>query len=238
MSTSESTILVIEDNNAVRNLITTTLDAFGYAFDYAENGAAAIRLAVTMQPDLYILDLGLPDMDGNEIIQKLRGWTDNPIIVVSARTEVKDKIEVLDAGADDYLTKPFSVEELLARIRAALRKRRPGGAFGEERSLYVNGGLKIDYSANCVWVEEEETRLTPIEYKLLCLLARNTGKVLTHNYILKEVWGSELESDTQSLRVFMATLRKKIEKQPSEPKYLQTHIGIGYRLIRISEEEN
>lgn len=228
------TILVIEDDHAIRNLLTTALQAYGYEFCYAENGAEGIRAAVARQPDLYILDLGLPDMDGVEIIRNVRSWSSNPIIIVSARSEVQDKIEALDAGADDYLTKPFSVEELLARIRVALRKMQPDS---QETQVFINGGLKIDYGANCVWVDGQEVHLTPIEYKLLTLLSRNAGKVLTHNYILKEVWASEMQSDTQSLRVFMATLRKKIEKNPSAPVYLQTHIGIGYRLIRMQEEQ-
>ena len=150
-----------------------------------------------------------------------------PIIIVSARSEDSDKVGALDAGADDYLTKPFSVEELLARLRVALRRvRYDSQRLKEESSIYVNGELKIDYAAGCVYVGEREVHLTPIEYKLLCLLAKNTGKVLTHNYILKEVWGNALASDTPSLRVFMATLRKKIEPVPSEPKYIQTHIGV------------
>lgn len=227
-------ILVIEDDRAVRNLITTTLQTAGHGFHHAATGAAALLEAVTLQPELYILDLGLPDMDGVEIIEKLRSWTQNPIIVVSARSEVEDKIQALDAGADDYLTKPFSVEELLARIRVALRKLDKGGAAADMR--FVNGGLVIDYDAAEVSVDGQPVHLTPIEYKLLSLLARNVGKVLTHNFILAEVWPGAADTDTQSLRVFMATLRKKIEADPSRPTYLQTHIGIGYRLTRIINE--
>ena len=141
-------------------------------------------------------------------------------------------MDALDAGADDYLTKPFSVDEFLARLRVALRRSHTEGTAGEESSLYINGELKIDYAAGCAYIQDTEIHLTPIEYKLLCLLAQNTGKVLTHNYILKEIWGSVLESDTPSLRVFMATLRKKIEKNPSSPQYIQTHVGVGYRMIR------
>jgi two-component system KDP operon response regulator KdpE len=189
-----------------------------------------------MQPDLFVLDLGLPDMDGTDIIEKLRTWTNNPIIVVSARSEVHDKIAALDAGADDYLAKPFSVEELMARIRAALRKMSYDNSGLKSASVFVNGALRVDYAANCVFVDNAEIRLTPMEYKLLCLLSRNVGKVLTHNYILKEIWGSELESDTQSLRVFMATLRKKIERNPSKPLFLHTHVGVGYRMIRLQDD--
>lgn len=229
----KATILVIEDDRAVRNLITTTLSTAGYDFRHAATGNTALMEAVTLRPDLYILDLGLPDMDGTEIIGKLRGWTENPIIVVSARSEIDDKIGALDAGADDYLTKPFSVEELLARIRVALRKMERGGAGQKDETRFVNGGLVIDYDAAALTVDGRPVHLTPIEYKLICLLARNVGKVLTHNYILKEVWPGAADTDTQSLRVFMANLRKKIEADASKPKYLQTHIGIGYRLTRI-----
>jgi len=228
--------LVIEDDNAVRNLITTALTTFGYEFCYAVNGIDAIMQAVTLKPELYILDLGLPDIDGIVIIKKLRTWTKNPIIVVSARSEVNDKIMALDEGADDYLTKPFSVEELMARVRAALRKIGYDENNLKDKNVFVNGGLRIDYAACFVFVDDAEVHLTPLEYKLLCLLAHNMGKVLTHNHILKEIWSSNLESDTQSLRVIMATLRKKIEKNPSKPLYLQTHVGIGYRMIQIPND--
>lgn len=226
-------ILVVEDDKAIRNLITTTLETQGYAYHSAATGESAILEAVSSNPDLLILDLGLPDMDGLDIIKKVRTWTNHPIIVVSARSDDKDKIEALDAGADDYLTKPFSVDELLARIRVALRNMNYDKQGNNDESIFKNGGLKIDYAAGCVFVDEQEIHLTPIEYKLICLLARNIGKVLTHNYILKEVWPNALESDTPSLRVFMATLRKKIEENPSDPKYIQTHISVGYRMIRV-----
>ena len=229
-------ILVIEDDNAVRSLITTALGTFGYTFRHASNGGDAIAEAVSLQPDLFILDLGLPDMDGTDIIKKLRTWTNNPIIVVSARDEIHDKIAALDAGADDYLTKPFSVEELMARVRAALRKMSYDNSPLKDTNVFVNGGLRIDYAANSVCVDGVEVHLTPLEYKLLCLLSRNVGKVLTHNYILKEIWASEFESTTQSLRVFMAALRKKIEKNQSEPVFLKTHIGVGYRMIRLQDD--
>ncbi|WP_291246598.1 response regulator transcription factor [Fournierella sp.] len=226
-------ILVVEDDPAITNLIRTTLDTQEYQYHTAKNGAEALLDAVSYNPDVIILDLGLPDMDGVEIIHKMRGWSMVPIIVVSARSEDQDKVEALDAGADDYLTKPFSIDELLARLRVALRRSRAEeGAAQTQSSIYRNGGIVIDYAAGCVYMEGNEVHLTPIEYKLLCVLAKNTGKVLTHNYILKEVWGSVLASDTPSLRVFMATLRKKIEKNPSDPKYIQTHIGVGYRMIR------
>ncbi len=225
-------ILIVEDDNAVANLIAATLETQDYAYRRAENGAEAVMEALSCKPDVVLLDLGLPDMDGVEIIRKIRSWSNMPIIVVSARSEDFDKVSALDAGADDYLTKPFSVDELLARLRVALRRvRYDSDRLGEESSSYENGDLRIDYSAGCVYISDKEIHLTPIEYKLLCLLAKNTGKVLTHNYILKEVWGSPTASDVSSLRVYMATLRRKIEKSSNGVQYIQTHVGIGYRMI-------
>ena len=229
-------ILVIEDDLAVSNLIATTLETQNYQYHTARTGASGVMDAVSFNPAVIILDLGLPDMDGVEIIRKVRGWCNTPIIVVSARSEDMDKVEALDAGADDYLTKPFSIEELLARVRVALRRvRYDNDKVSVESSIYLNGDLRIDYAAGCAYRQDQEIHLTPIEYKLLCLLAKNTGKVLTHNYILKEVWGNAMVSDTPSLRVFMATLRKKIEPVPSEPRYIQTHIGVGYRMMRVQD---
>lgn len=226
-------ILVVEDDIAVARLIATTLDTQNYQYHRAQNGAGALLDAASCRPDVMLLDLGLPDMDGVEVIRKIREWSNMPIIVVSARTEDSDKVCALDAGADDYLTKPFSVEELLARLRVALRRvRYDSSRPGAQASVYENGALRIDYAAGCVYRDGVEIHLTPIEYKLLCVLAKNTGKVLTHNYLLNEVWGSPSASDTPSLRVFMATLRKKVEPDPSHPEYIQTHIGVGYRMIR------
>lgn len=225
-------ILVVEDDPAISNLIRTTLETQDYQFHTAQNGSGALMEAVSYNPDVMILDLGLPDMDGVDIIKKVRGWSSLPIIVVSARTEDRDKVEALDAGTDDYLTKPFSIEEFLARLRAALRRSHTEAKAGEESSLYTNGDLTIDFAAGCAYVKGEEIHLTPIEYKLLCLLAQKTGKVLTHNHILKEVWGGAQASDIPSLRVFMATLRKKIEQHPDSPRYIQTHVGVGYRMLR------
>ena len=225
-------ILVVEDDKAIRNFISATLDIHSYNCFTAENGEQAMILATSHKPDIIILDLGLPDIDGVDIIKKIRAWSNCPIIVVSARSEDKDKIEALDSGADDYLTKPFSVDELLARIRVAIRKMNYDNTKKEESTEFINGDLKIDYVSGCVFVGKEETHLTPIEYKLLCLLAKNVGKVLTHTYILKEIWGVAYESEVPSLRVFMATLRKKIEKNCEKNTYIQTHIGVGYRLVR------
>lgn len=230
---NKSKILVIEDDPAITNLIRTTLDTQDYQYHTARTGSAGLMDAVAYNADVIILDLGLPDMDGVEIIRKIRGWSTVPIIVVSARSEDSDKVEALDAGADDYLTKPFSIDELLARLRAALRRRQlDDTGLTPQESVYRNGNLSIDYAAGCVYRDDREIHLTPIEYKLLCVLAKNTGKVLTHNYILKEVWGNAFSADASSLRVFMATLRKKIEENPATPQYIQTHIGVGYRMIR------
>lgn len=227
-------ILVVEDDAAVRNLITTTLETHQYRFQAASTGEAAILEAVSHNPDVILLDLGLPDMDGIKVIEKIRSWSGTPIIVISARSEDTDKIDALDAGADDYLTKPFSVEELLARLRVTFRRLNSVGDGGNiSNAIFTNGELKIDYAAGCVYMKEKELHLTPIEYKLLCLLAKNVGKVLTHTYITKEIWGSAWDNDVASLRVFMATLRKKIEPDPANPKYVQTHVGVGYRMLKV-----
>ena len=230
---NKAQILVVEDDNAVAKLMAATMESQDYQYRIASTGASAIMEALSYKPEVMILDLGLPDTDGIEVIKKIRAWSNMPIIVVSARSEDTDKVAALDTGADDYLTKPFSVDELLARLRVALRRvRHDRQRLSEESSVYENGGLRIDYAAGCVYLDGSEIHLTPIEYKLLVLLAKNTGKVLTHNYILREVWGNPSASDMRSLRVYMATLRKKLEKNTSEPKYIQTHIGVGYRMLR------
>ena len=185
-------ILVVEDDAPIRNLIATTLKTHNYKYLLAQNGEEAIIQASTHDPDVVFLDLGLPDMDGVEIIKKIREWSNMPIIVISARSEDEDKIEALDAGADDYLTKPFSVEELLARLRVMQRRIALLQVDNNvnKSSIYTNGKLKIDYVAGCAYKDDEELKLTPIEYKLLCILAKNTGKVLTHKYITQKIWGS------------------------------------------------
>lgn len=190
--------------------------------------------ASSHNPDIMLLDLGLPDMDGIEVIKKVRTWSNMPIIVISARSEDTDKIDALDAGADDYLTKPFSVEELLARLRVTQRRlAMMQGEVQIESAIFQNGSLRIDYAAGCAYLDGEELHLTPIEYKLLSLLSKNVGKVLTHTFITQKIWGSSWDNDVASLRVFMATLRKKIEKQPNAPQYIQTHIGVGYRMLKV-----
>ena len=224
-------ILVVEDDSTVRNLITTTLKSNNYAYTTAANGEAAVAAATTQQPDIVFLDLGLPDLDGVEVIKRIRSWSQLPIIVISARTEDADKVAALDAGADDYLTKPFSVTELLARLRVAQRRiTTVEGKPGD--SVFHNGKLTVDYAAGCASLNGEELKLTPTEYKLLCLLAKDAGKVLTHTYLTNKIWGSSWESDMASLRVHMATLRKKLEKD-SQTQYIQTHIGIGYRMLKV-----
>ena len=211
------TILVVEDDGAVRNLIQTTLDAGGFAHVSESTGRGAIAAAAMSMPDVVLLDLGLPDIDGIEVVRAIRAWSQMPIIVVSARSEDADKIGALDAGADDYLTKPFSV--------------------GELSSVFENGELTIDYAAGVARLSGRELHLTPIEFKLLCLLSHNVDKVLTHSFILREVWGSERQADLASLRVFMGTLRKKIEPDPVHPRYIQTHVGVGYRMLRVCADK-
>lgn len=225
-------ILVVEDDAPVRNLIGTTLKTHGYDYITATNGENAVMQASSNNPNVVLLDLGLPDIDGVDVIKKIRTWSEMPIIVISSRAEDQDKIDALDAGADDYLTKPFSVQELLARIRVTERRLSAMQSANKSESVFVNGNLKIDYAAGCAYLSDEELHLTPIEYKLLCLLSRNVGKVLTHTFITQKIWGAAWESNIASLRVFMATLRKKIEPSADSPQYIQTHVGIGYRMVK------
>lgn len=230
----KTTLLVVEDDVAVRGLVATALSSHGYACVTATAGREAISAIASFAPNIVLLDLGLPDMDGIDVIKKVRTWSQVPIIVLSARVDDLDKIEALDAGADDYLAKPFSVGELLARIRTTERHL----SYMVHNSvrpelLFENGDLRIDYVSGTVTLANEELHLTPLEYKLLCLLARNMGRVLTHQFILREVWGAAQEGDLASLRVFMGALRKKIEDDPSHPRYIQTHVGVGYRMMQL-----
>lgn len=227
-------ILIVEDDAPVRNLMTTTLKTHDYKYLTAPTGREAIMLASSHNPDVVFLDLGLPDIDGIDVIRQIRAWSNMPIIVISARSEDKDKITALDAGADDYLTKPFSVEELLARLRVTIRRLSMMSPDSRtDSSVYTNGNLKIDYSAGCAYLGGEPMKLTPIEFKLLCLLAKNTGKVLTHTYITQNIWGRSWDNDIASLRVFMVTLRKKLEHAPDSPEFIQTRVGIGYRMLKV-----
>jgi two-component system, OmpR family, KDP operon response regulator KdpE len=222
-------ILLIEDEPPMRKLLRAFLSGAGYRTCEAANGHQAIQLAAQRPPDLVILDLGLPDMDGQDVLQTLREWLSAPIIILSIRSQDVQKITALDHGADDYLTKPFSTGELLARIRVALRNavRRDGGL---DVPIYESGDLRVDLAARQVFVRDEEVHLTPIEYKLLTTLIQHCGRVLTHQYLFKEVWGPREEQRTQLLRVFMAGLRRKIEADPAQPKHLLTEQGVGYRL--------
>lgn len=226
-------ILVVEDDNAVKNLIVTALETQSYRYLTAANGAQAVLCCATHRPDILLLDLGLPDMDGVEVIAKIRTWSALPIIVISARSEDSDKIDALDAGADDYLTKPFSVEELLARLRVTLRRLKSLEGAASADSVFVNGDLTVDFASGFATLRGEELHLTPIEYKLLCLLCRNVGKVLTHTYLTREIWGTAFDSDIASLRVFMATLRKKIQPRAQDAQFIQTHVGVGYRMVKL-----
>ena len=225
-------VMVVEDDAPVRHLITASLSAEDYTVIAAQTAAEAVHLATTRNPYMILLDLGLPDGDGVEVIRQIRVWTETPIIVISARDEDTDKIEALDAGADDYLTKPFSVAELLARLRATQR-RLAYLAAGNTDAVFRNGDLVIDYAAGRAYLAGQELKLTSIEYRLLCLLAQNVGKILTHKYITQKIWGIGWENNIASLRVFMATLRKKLETSQDSPTYIQTQIGVGYRMLKL-----
>ena len=229
---SDFKILVVEDDRPVANLITTTLKIHDYTGISAASGKEAISLCASHHPDLILLDLGLPDMDGIDVIRKIREWSSVMIIIISARSEDSDKILALDSGADDYLTKPFSVDELLARIRASQRRLRYIAKEGAQNPIFVNGPLTIDFASNIVNASGQEIHLTGLEYRLLTLLAKNVGKVLTHSYIIDKIWGNGVESDIVSLRVYMNSLRKKLRHACGEEELIVTHIGIGYQMIR------
>ena len=225
-------ILIVEDEEKIARFVTLELEHEGYQVEHAADGRTAVNLALERDYDLILLDVLLPQLNGMEVLRRVRKHKDVPVIMVTARDAVMDKVAGLDAGADDYLTKPFSVEELLARIRTTLRRlsyAQTGGVASE--GSFDTGELHIDFDAGIATMDGEELHLTPIEYKLLCLLAHNADKVLTHQFILHEIWGTATKSDLASLRVFMGTLRKKIESDPAHPRYIQTHVGIGYRLV-------
>src|SRR5690348_9503703 len=225
----EATILLIEDEPEIRRFLRTTLPNHGFKIHEATTGQAGLIEAKTRNPDLILLDLGLPDMDGIEVIRQVREWTPTPIIVLSAREHEQQKVTALDLGADDYVTKPFGINELLARIRAALRHAsRPDGPEGE--SSFVFGNVRVDLGRRLVFVDAKEIHLTAIEYKLLTTLVRHAGKVVTHRQLLKEVWGPLHVEEGHYLRVYMRQLRNKLETSPANPKYLVTELGVGYRL--------
>ncbi len=221
-------VLLIEDEPAMRRFLRAALGGHGYRLVEAETGVAGLTEAATRNPEVILLDLGLPDMDGLEVTRRIREWTSTPVIVISARGQERDKVAALDAGADDYLTKPFGVEELLARMRVALRRAAATG--GPEEPVFVVGGIHVDQANRQVFVEGVETRLTPTEYRLLTALIRHAGKVLTHRQLLKEAWGPAYQAETQYLRVYMGQLRHKLEPDPARPRYLVTEPGVGYRL--------
>ncbi len=220
-------ILVIEDDRSIAKLIAASAKKSGYAVLTAESGEQGMLLFSSHRPDVILLDLGLPDRDGVEILRRLRAVSDVPVVVVSARGCEKDKIEALDLGANDYVTKPFNIGELMARIRVIQRMLESRSRPGTEE-VFSSGGLTVEYSRRRVTAEGREVHLTPIEFRLLCLLIANRGKVLTHGRILKEIWGYE-SGDTKSIRAFMASLRRKLEKDPADPRYILTEIGVGYR---------
>ncbi len=223
----EPLILIVDDEKPIRHFIKVSLEAQGYRCIEAENGKTALIGIASHRPELIILDLGLPDVDGLEVIRKAREWADIPIIIVSARGQESEKVEALDAGADDYLTKPFSVAELLARIRVSLRRSSKGNVAS---TIFQLGDLVIDYERRKVQLLDKDVHLTPTEYRLLTLLAKHHGKVLTHKFLVEKIWGGLTENDTQSLRVCMGNLRRKIESDTAQPKYIMTEIGVGYRL--------
>ncbi len=221
-------ILVVEDESPIRKFLRISLESNGFAMQEAETAEQGLRMASAEPPDAVILDLGLPDADGLDVIRRLREWTSVPIIVLSARGREADKIAALDGGADDYLTKPFGVGELLARLRVAMRHS-SRVAQSEEPTFQV-GGLRVDLAARRVFMEEQEVHLTPTEYRLLTTLIRHVGKVVTHRQLLKEVWGPDSVEENQYLRVYLGQLRRKIERDPARPRYLLTEPGVGYRL--------
>jgi two-component system KDP operon response regulator KdpE len=229
MDTNEAVIVVIEDDPHIRKFLKTGLSTHHFKVFEATTGQAGLTEAVDRKPDLIILDLGLPDMDGVQVIKALRQWTALPIIILSARSAEHSKIEALDAGADDYLIKPFSLGELLARIRVALRH---GVSMREQdqSGSFEHEGLKVDLINRQVLVDGQEIHLTPIQYRLLAMMVRNAGRVLTHQQILKEIWGPTFTENAHYLRIYMSQLRQKIENDPAQPRYLLTESGVGYRL--------
>ena len=225
-------ILVVEDEKSISRFISTILDNNGYEAVQARTGAEAQSMISSHCPDLVILDLGLPDMDGLEILRGLRSWSSLPVVVVSARDHERDKVAALDLGADDYLTKPFGTEELLARVRTAIRHTRTASGNSEiaRQGTYTVGELTIDYNKHQVLVRGENVKLTLSEFRIVALLGKYAGKVLTYDFIIKELWGPRAGDDNQILRVNMANIRRKVEKNPAEPEYLFTEVGVGYRL--------
>ncbi len=229
MSKNEWVVLVVEDEMPIRRFLRTALEGQGFKLLEASTGNQGLTMAASDTPDIILLDLGLPDIDGLELIKRVREWTTTPIIVISARGRDDDKVEALDAGADDYLTKPFSVDELTARMRVAIRHLNQSRG-GKAEPVVQTGELRVDLARRMVWRGETEIHLTPIEFKLLAILVRHSGKVLTHRQLLKEAWGHASEEQAHYLRNYIHHLRHKLEADPARPVYLRTEPGVGYRL--------
>lgn len=229
--TPKINILLIEDDKSICNFIITSLESSDYKVTPAYTGMEGISLSTSLCPNVILLDLGLPDMDGLDVLHRIRSWSSTPVIVISARTKEQDKVTALDSGADDYITKPFGTSELMARIRTSLRHSRPN----VQTHIYQAGGLTIDFDKRQILLDGKEVHLTQIEFQLLSLLAENSGKVLTYGTIMNAIWGPYMDNNNQILRVNMANIRRKIEENPAQPKYVFTEIGIGYRMI---ESEN
>lgn len=228
-------VLIIEDEDAISNFIAATLKANDYTPLLAKTAGEALSMIPSHCPDVILLDLGLPDMDGIEILKKIRKWSQVPVIIVSARGEEGDKVEALDLGADDYIAKPFGTSELLARIRTALRHSVQNSGNTHTGDIFAAKGLKIDFEKRKVTVEENDVHLTQIEFKIVSLLAKSAGRVLTYDFIITELWGPYAIKDNQILRVNMANIRRKLEKNPASPEYIFTEVGVGYRMV---EEDN
>jgi len=225
-------VLVVEDDKNIRSFLQAILEANNYEVVLTQTGAEAYSLITSQCPDVILLDLGLPDMDGMKILETVRGWSAMPIIVVSARDRERDKVEALDKGADDYITKPFGTAELVARIRAAIRHSRGVGMTRVTQKItFDNGRLVIDFDKHRVFIDEEDAGLTQNEFKLVSLLGKYAGKVLTYDFMMKEIWGPNMQNDNRILRVNMANIRRKIEKNPAQPKFIFTEIGVGYRIV-------
>jgi two-component system, OmpR family, KDP operon response regulator KdpE len=233
MSTTGPLILLIEDEPQIRRFLRAALTSHNYHLIEAKTGQEGIDHILQHQPAVIILDLGLPDMDGLEVTRRVREWSSTPILVLSARGQEQDKVDALDAGADDYLTKPFGVAELMARLRVALRHTARGDDDASTTS-FTNGPLRVDLERQQVFIDEREVHLTPIEYRLLVTLVRHAGKILTHRQLLREVWGPAYATESQYLRVYMGQLRHKLEENPARPRFLRTEPGVGYRLLSDS----
>ena len=228
-------ILIIDDDRELCALIKHSVQSEHIEADFCNTGKEGLQKLKEQEYQLVVLDVMMPGMDGFETLEEIRKENSLPILMFTSKNDSASKVRGLRAGADDYLTKPFSVEELLARRRVTKRRLLAIQSTNKSGSVFVNGNLKIDYGAGCAYLSGEELHLTPIEYKLLCLLSKNVGKVLTHTFITQKIWGAAWESNVASLRVFMATLRKKIEPSADSPQYIQTHVGIGYRMIKIDD---